>query len=282
MNPEFVYKQKRYKVTLMGNKAGREIAKLEQLFQQAKYPVSLHRDWRYLVGKPVVIAEWHNLSEKIALMAVKALRHCGASPDISEYEKLTVFDDVNLSKDFPRRFAATIHHLKMQENPNSLAAWQEDMLEFINNWYSNSLLNLDEPALELWATAENIDESYRLSILPSFHAPRVIRVYKNRDSFHLINKVGRMPFSKTSGIDINSQTRLEPQLFEELSRFMKQHFWEIDTWYSWYGASVLDGTILLFEGWKDGKYQFLDDHSPKAESTAAQAYELFEKIKTSI
>jgi hypothetical protein len=104
MLPEYTYEQKLYKVTLMGHRTGRNVEGLAALFQQAKYPPSLHRDWRYLVGKAVVIAEWKNLSENIALAAIKTLRSYGAKPDIAEFERIVVFDDTILEKNVLRRY----------------------------------------------------------------------------------------------------------------------------------------------------------------------------------
>jgi hypothetical protein len=279
MLPEYTFKQKFYKVVLMGNKSGKNVEGLALLFQQAKYPPSLHRDWRHLVGKAVVIAEWNNLNESIAFAAIKALRNYGASPDFAEYEKLTVFENEVLAYDFPKRHKAGIRVL--QNDSIALKQWEFSQIQFANDWYSGALKKMEEYSLELWARAEAIEEAYRLTILPSFQEPQVIRIYNKDHSFHLVYKVGQPPFSNKTIADNHVKTSLlEPQVFETLTQFMDEEFWASETWYSWYGYGVLDGTKLLFEGWKNGQYKFLDDHSPKENAISWQARLLFEKIKT--
>jgi hypothetical protein len=274
MLPEYTYRQKLYKITLMGNKAGRNVEGLAFLFQNAKYPPSLHRDWRYLVGKAVIIAEWNNLSKNIALAAIKALRSFGASPEIVEFERNVIFDDTIFAADLQRRYGFGESNEAMESKKHTIS-----QAKLTNEIASATILKTQEYALALWAEAEGISEAYRLTLLPSFHEPQITRIYTNVDSFHLVYKVGQLPFPKKTNVNSYKETDLEPHLYKTLTQFMDEHFWTSETWYSWHSYAVFDGTSYFFEGWKNGQYKFLSDHSPKDGTVSEKAFQLFRAIK---
>jgi hypothetical protein len=248
MLPEHVYKQKFYKVTLIGDKAGQDIEGLELLFKKSKYyPLALRDNWRDCIGKALSVAEWQELSEETYLAFVIELDSLGAMVEVIEFEKFEVFKVQGLSR-----------------------------------YYSKVLLRMEEYAFDLWAKAENIEEAYRLTILPFFRNSQVVRIYRKDEFSYFVFKQGPELYSRRTKFNKqSSHLLLEASHWEKLAAFMGEHFWTVKTWDSHYGdiGQIRDGESFLFEGWKNGQYKHLSDHSPKDGSVSEQAFQLFRAIK---
>mgnify|MGYP000630677322 CR=1 FL=1 len=143
--------------------------------------------------------------------------------------------------------------------------------------FSRELSKLKEYSFEKWARNEQIQEAYRLTILPSFSAARVIRIWKKDDVTHLLYKIGYRWDLCEPQVKREKKKLLKTEKWQEIREFMNEHFWTSETWYSIpSGAIMLDGVVFLFEGWHDGKYKLLDDHSPNRGTMQSQAVKLFE------
>jgi hypothetical protein len=277
MNPEYVYKQKLYKVTLMGDKAGTDIEGLAGLFLKSKYhPLALLDTWRDSIGKAVSIAEWQELRQDSYFLLITELEALGAVSEHSEFEKIVVFDDQSFAKDLRKRYVLLVK--RYEEEQVDLNRWEADTAHEYNQRYSDALLKLEDYALVLWARAENIEEAYRLIKLPSFANSELLRIYRKDSLAYFVYKQGQKPYTSKTGLMKHSHSLLPTTLWQNLMEFMKENFWTADTWYGRYVDFVHDGERLLFEGWKDGQYKFLDDHSPEQDKIAFQAQKLFEQI----
>jgi hypothetical protein len=249
MLPKYLYRQKSYKVILMGDKAGQNIEELVELFAKANfYPLALRDDWQECIGEASSIAEWRELNEEAYFALKIELDILGASGEVIETETFEVFDDKVLS---------------------------------FNKSYSGALLRLEEYAFILWAKQENIEEAYRLTILPWFSTPQIVRIYRKDGLSYFVYKLGSKHYFETSlKIKKSSHLLLESAHWEKLAQFMHENFWMAKTWYNrYYRMPIRDGVHFLFEGWKNGQYKLLADHSPDSGDVSDQAIQLFRAIK---
>lgn len=184
---------------------------------------------------------------------------------VCEKHHYSLFRNDILIADLPKRILGS----GIQSSPENLA-------QFHNNWYSQELTKVNEYSFELWARNEQIKEAYRLTILPSFSPARVIRIWKKDDVTHLLYKIGRRTHLCKPQAKHEKKKLLKTEKWQEVHKFMKQNFWTAETWYSVpANMMVFDGEIYLFEGWQNGEYKLLDDHSPDDEYVSARAMKLF-------
>lgn len=150
------------------------------------------------------------------------------------------------------------------------------LAQFYNGWYSQELTKVNEYSFELWAKNEKVDEAYRFTILPSFHSALVIRLWIKDDVAKLIYKIGGGQADCQNQLKHQTEKRLRYEKWQQTQKFMEQNFWTAETWYSVpANMMVLDGARYLFEGWQNGEYKLLDDHSPDDEYVSARAMKLF-------
>lgn len=139
-----------------------------------------------------------------------------------------------------------------------------------NEWDSQELAKLNEYSFELWAENEQIDEAYRLTIIPSFHNTLVIRLWIKNDIAKFVYKIHGGQVNCQNQLKHHTEKRLRYEKWQEVHKFMKHNFWTAETWSppSWIEINgrkgrleTLDGEKYLFEGWRDDKYKLLDGNN---------------------
>ena len=197
---------------------------------------------------------------------------------VCENHMHTLFRNEILVADLPQR---TPSHVSQNMASDELEEHGLRNARFMNRWYSSALSRLDEYSFELWARHEQMDEAYRLTILPSFSPASVIRTWIKDDVAKFVYKVGGGQVNCQHQLKHHTEKALNPYEWQEIHKFMIQSFWTDETWYSHYGWFVQDGVGFLFEGWYQGQYKFLDDHSPPEDATSWRAIKLFQYLASS-
>jgi hypothetical protein len=147
---------------------------------------------------------------------------------------------------------------------------------FSNNWYSGDLISLEEDALLDWAEFESIEEAYRFTLLPSFDPPITVRVWAEGGVHKKGSKMSGVPgtISKTKG-----WIPTQDSWYQLRHMMEKYNFWTAASWDTVpEGYAIVDGEVLLFEGYKNGHFKFLYDHSPD-DGAAYALQEIFLNLK---
>ena len=118
-----------------------------------------------------------------------------------------------------------------------------------------------------------VDESYRLTWIPTFHAPTAIRVWRSGDNYFIVikrlNGKGGYGLGDLEMEQTRSLTAEEWQSFETLVHqawFLKLHSTVEE-------PIPHDGATWTFEGMSDGKYHYVHRISPSKELS-----QLFSKL----
>jgi hypothetical protein len=272
MKSEYNYgTRKSYDVTLYGDKCGSNKKQLVAIYEEYSKTRFTQNKWRRYIGKHEVIMRWLKLSEPVFQELTRKLAEIGAFPEIFIHYVYIAFRDEDLLQDpirnrVPPR-VPEIRHEKIRQ----------DRAQRHNHWYSGGLTVAHEYSFELWAKSNEVDEAYRFTMIPAFHNVSVIRVWRKENSIQLVDKIGGTTYFRDYKLQKTENKMLEQQDWNTLKSFMDENFWTTNSWFS--GRLIGDGTICLFEGWKNSQYKVLDDDTPIDENAPAlRAVRLFSSL----
>jgi hypothetical protein len=194
------------------------------------------------------------------------------NPQYSDFIYLWRYCTDEQVKALEKRFVAIEIKLDVEEVASTFLFPSDELDGYSNNWYSETLLHLQEDALADWAESEGIEEIYRFTLLPTFTPAITIRA----SEYGIVKKQAA---TREISAKIDDWILTEETWLYVCSAMNKHDFWTSDSWNTVPKDIVYrDGEILLFEGYKNGKYKFLHDHSPEAGS-AYLLQELFLNLK---
>jgi len=113
----------------------------------------------------------------------------------------------------------------------------------------------------LTSPAACVDESYRLTWIPTFHAPTVIRIWRSDDKYFIVTK--RLNGKGGYGLgDLETElTRsLSAEEWQSFEALVKQSFWETPSTID--EPIPHDGATWTFEGFRDDKFHAVHRISP--------------------
>jgi len=102
-----------------------------------------------------------------------------------------------------------------------------------------------------------VDESYRLTWLPTFHAPTVIRVWRSGEKYFIVTKrldgKGGYGLGNFNGETVHSLTAEE--WFSFVNLLHQESFWNVPSKVE--ERLLNDGAAWMFEGTNGGQYHFI-------------------------
>ena len=141
--------------------------------------------------------------------------------------------------------------------------YQKPYVNFVNSWYSNQLLAMEEPILSK-NTSQN--EIYRFTCLRTFHNPFAIRIERKVDSFFIYWKMsdgtggyspGKLTVDKCKAIDKVAWDKFKDLLTEI-------NFFEMPT--IEYIGMGMDGSEWILEGKTSNQYHVVNRWTPNKKS----------------
>jgi hypothetical protein len=268
MKSEYNYGTKKsYDVTLYGDKCGHNKKQLVALYNEYSKTKFTRDEWQH-IGKHEVIMRWQGLSEAQLEVLTRKLADIGALPEICIRLNCIAFHNEVLQQDPIRN---RVHprvptHLHEQI--------RQDSARFRNYWYSGALTVAHEYSLEIWAKNNEVDEAYRFTTIPALHNVATTRIWRKSDDFQMVSKIGGTTYFCDYHVHKTDNKPLERKDWNPIQSFMDENFWAASSWHS--GRLITDGTIYLFEGWKNSQYKVLDDDTPVDETlTSLRAMRLF-------
>ncbi len=271
MKPEYNYGVKtNYIISLYAGHLGDNIKRLKEICYADRLPAIKWGTFKSLDhnfddGQLVWI--WHCLTEDACFELAEELDEIGVKPEICGNVLYSAFQNEVLMADFAKRYPgqSLVRHSKIAQLNNDL--------------FSQVLSDFQEYSLKLWAVAENIEAAYRLTIMPSFSEAQVVRLWSKNNETHFVNCIAGAYSNCKLDYKYYDEDELQSTDWQKIQTFMLENFWTNETWYSHYGSQLRDGTIYLFEGWHNGRYKLLDDHSPgDKNSLSSQAIRLFQSL----
>ncbi len=110
-----------------------------------------------------------------------------------------------------------------------------------------------------------VEESYRLTWLPTFHSPTVIRVWRSDNKYFIVTKrlsgMGGYGFGYLNVEQTRSLTETEWHNF--VNRLNQSSYWEIPSTID--EPMPMDGAAWMLEGLRGGNYHFVHRISPSEE-----------------
>ncbi|MEM9952360.1 MAG: hypothetical protein AAF846_12195 [Chloroflexota bacterium] len=271
MKSEYNYGiQYRYRLTLTGENLGNDLKRLREIYKAfykyvtvGKIPAYAIRDAKR--GGKIV---WDGLDKPTFEELVNTLNSIESTLDICEYHIYYALQPDVLTALFNLRYP------DIPEEKNL------EFSRFHNQWYSADLSSMNEYALNLWAEQEKIDIAYRLSMFKAFSPNVVMRIWLVDNIAYFSYKIEDFEADCYPTIKSHDVIELPMASLQKIEEFMDRNFWTSQKWYSVPdGIMIQDGVIYLFEGWHDGKYKLLDDHSPDSNQRLSyQAVELFQSL----
>lgn len=132
--------------------------------------------------------------------------------------------------------------------------WPIDMGIFYLNWYSEALIDFEEPVLR----AEQVSENYRLLWLRSFHRPVVLRMRRDSTGVQLWWKVNEVDWGDAPKSRVLEGSRVLPEaVWEQFEALLAEHnYWQLPTTVD--GITGTDGAQWILEAAGGGRYHIVD------------------------
>lgn len=154
----------------------------------------------------------------------------------------------------------------------------QDSKNFSNEGHERYLQALREEPLEKWATANQVEEIYRFTFIPTLDPPQILRTWKypkQKLPFQALYKLGSTNNETVSG-GIEHQVSWNPSQSEwsKLRAALEQNFWIPPAWKP---EDRQEGSLWIFEGYCDGQYKRLESwygRNPRA-CTLGRAFREF-------
>ncbi len=150
--------------------------------------------------------------------------------------------------------------------PPSIFSEIEDFHNFQDAWFGMHLYSMKEKSLWKKRKQERI-QIYRILSLPSFSSPFCLTIEIKQD------EAGLMHIKSTDGlggydpgkISMDQEFPLTKAEIEDFLNYIEQlRFWSLQVTDDPF-ALVVDGTIIVMEGLKDGQYHVVNRHSSNEE-----------------